>query len=71
MLKNAIKNWKWIKDIKISSLNALYKEFTKDNTIPRSDIVQMIITKINDGSDAQELNDSIECDYKDRNGKFY
>ena len=66
MVKIALNKWKWLKNINESSLNALYQEFTQDGTKPRSEIVKMIITKVNDGSDIKEITSSVESSYKDR-----
>ena len=69
MVKIALNKWKWLKKVSDASLNALYQEFSKDGCKPRSEIVEMIISKVNDGSDVTDLTCAIESSYKDRDGK--
>ena len=69
MVKIALNKWKWLKKVSDASLNALYQEFSKDGCKPRSEIVEIIISKVNNGSDVTNLTCAIDSSYEDRDGK--
>ena len=62
MIKDAILRWKWMKNINLTEIHTLYKAFSKDESKPHSDIVNMILVQCYDGSSAEDLIKCIECD---------
>ena len=71
MFRKATMQWIWLKKVSYASLITLYKTFSGDaSKVPDNETAELLLEKINNGENIEDVSEMMNCSYKDREGQF-